>query len=723
MLRKVFIWLLISACAAQEDNPFQGIDSIKIFSAADVEHIQDSLDTMLPIPKTVGGKRLAVFLESGDYGSTDLHLGYFTSVAGLGVRPSDVKVGHVRIDTVGSDRGDTTTIFWRSVENMETRMTTSCSQGIAFRRILSSSFIHDNTTDAAGNGGGSGGFIADCLVKDGHGDNFAAGGQQYFVRNTQANHLECLTQNTLFLGCKGQYGAQAPEVAYIDKTPAIAEKPYITKNATGTWSLVKPKVQYNVQGPSFDENGDPTGNHAEYIDFSQVFIAREGTTAKEINRQIAAGKHIILSPYVYHLEDSILLNRSGTVFLGLGLATLECAANRPCLVVGAVDDVRVAGVTVVGAEQSKNEAWVQIGDPSNLYKGNASKPSIMSDNHIIVGYYRNNSVRATVQVNNGQVIIDHSWSWRSDIDGAHGESRNGFEVHGENVTAYGLFSEHHWQYSLAWYGNFGKSYFFQCETPWDAGKGALQNWSAPEGPNNTWRHWPSPNWYTIQPRCYYVDDKVENFFGVSVGAYSMEGGGCSSWCGCQETEVLDTHIQIPNAPGVALLRATCWKNCGGGVNHCINSGQPDSNWMIHTNWCNGKEVPYLGMNGNYTEAGIVSLEDCATSVKNTCADYASFGDGCRWTNDYSCPDQPQGTSGKADDDNSMGYECCCSEGFWHKCGDYMAERGCGWTQVYNCPDQSAGSHGQAEDNGNLGYECCCRQHYWKDMANGTSIVV
>jgi hypothetical protein len=599
-----FLWLCITS-AARGTNPFDGIDTVKIFAPAQASEIQAALDPMLPIPDSVDGNRLAVFLEPGDYQNTELHVGYFSSVAGLGEKPTDVNNLRVRIDTEGSNRGDTTTIFWRSVENMESDVTSSCAQGIAFRRLLSNNFIHNSVTDAAGHGGGSGGFIADCFTRDGYGDNFAVGGQQYFVRNTKANQLKSTTFNTLFLGCEGTQAPASEEVAYIDQTPSVAEKPYVTKDSSGKWSLVKPKLRVNVQGPSFDSNGDPVGEQADSIDFSQVYIAKEGATAAEINSQIAAGKHIVLSPYVYRLEDSIQLSQSGTVFLGLGLATLECATGKPCLVMGAVDDVRVAGITVVGGVQTTNEVWVQIGDPNDLYEGDASKPSVMSDNHVIVGYYRNNSVHTTVQVNNGHVIVDHSWSWRSDIDGAHGESRNGFEVNGENVKAYGLFAEHHWQYSLAWYGNHGQSYFFQCETPWDAGNGALQNWQEPESSSNPWRHWPAPNWYTIKPRCYYVDDSVQNFLGVSAGAYSMEGGGCSKWCTCQDTQALDTHIQIPNTPGVSLLRATCWRNCGGGVQHCVNTGVSDLNpqEQVHTNWCNGNEM-----------LGAISLDQCTGSA-------------------------------------------------------------------------------------------------------------
>eukprot|EP01052_Picozoa_sp_SAG31_P037743 SAG31_NODE_4920_length_2867_cov_1.714595_1_plen_155_part_00 len=37
---------------------------------------------------------------------------------------------------------------------------------------------------------------------------------------------------------------------------------------------------------------------------------------------------------------------------------------------------------------------------------------------------------------------------------------------------------------------------------------------------------------------------------------------------------------------------------------------------------------------------------------------------CSWTANYSCPGQPIGSMGPAVDDNTINYECCCTEGLW-----------------------------------------------------------
>merc|ERR1712176_1473000 len=89
--------------------------------------------------------------------------------------------------------------------------------------------------------------------------------------------------------------------------------------------------------------------------------------------------------------------------------------------------------------------------------------------------------------------------------------------------------------------------------------------------------------------------------------------------------------------------------------------------------------------------------------------------GCRWTLDYSCPDEPLGRHGHAADDGSLGYSCCCGDNLGSICSAYMASEGCDWTREYNCPGEPAGSKGQAAHDGSVGWKCCCEQQYWREM--------
>merc|ERR1719502_1660305 len=46
------------------------------------------------------------------------------------------------------------------------------------------------------------------------------------------------------------------------------------------------------------------------------------------------------------------------------------------------------------------------------------------------------------------------------------------------------------------------------------------------------------------------------------------------------------------------------------------------------------------------------------------------------------------------------------------CGDYCSTTGCGWTAQWSCPWAAAdGTVGRAGDDGSVGYDCCCNQHH------------
>ena len=77
------------------------------------------------------------------------------------------------------------------------------------------------------------------------------------------------------------------------------------------------------------------------------------------------------------------------------------------------------------------------------------------------------------------MLIDHTWLWRAD-HGAPGTtgwtinpSETGLVVNGDDVTALGLFVEHHEKTQVLWNGEGGRTIFFQCEPPYDPPTQAL----------------------------------------------------------------------------------------------------------------------------------------------------------------------------------------------------------------------------------------------------------
>jgi hypothetical protein len=84
-----------------------------------------------------------------------------------------------------------------------------------------------------------------------------------------------------------------------------------------------------------------------------------------------------------------------------------------------------------------------------------------------------------MEINQDDVLIDHTWLWRAD-HGAPGTtgwtinpSETGLVVNGDDVTALGLFVEHHEKTQVQWNGEGGRTIFFQCEPPYDPPTQAL----------------------------------------------------------------------------------------------------------------------------------------------------------------------------------------------------------------------------------------------------------
>lgn len=130
-----------------------------------------------------------------------------------------------------------------------------------------------------------------------------------------------------------------------------------------------------------------------------------------------------------------------------------------------------------------------------------------------------------------------------------------------------------------------------------------------------------------------------------------------------------------------------------------------------------------------------------TPAPGPCTSYCS-STGCGWTAQYSCPWEPTaGSHGRAGDDGSKGYNCCCKQrteksqpcgGGPNPCGNYCSTQGCGWTSEYSCPwAPSAGSKGRAGDDGSMGFSCCCQKRTQESQpcgggslfSNATEIVV
>lgn len=239
--------------------------------------------------------------------------------------------------------------------------------------------------------------------------------QQFFSRNTAMAGWEDGGFNIVLVGntnmppshCSDQGGVP---YTTVDKTPIVAEKPYIVKSDDG-FSLMVPRVETDKVGPTSD------WTNADEIPFSQVYVASDTDNATYINSMLDQGLHLVLQPGIYNLTDSLVIKNPNTVVFGMGLATLVATGGKPPIVVQNVDGVKISGI-LLQAAQNKSDALLVFGDKDNKYAGNASAPGQLQDVFARVGGPDLDEVETDimVQINSGNVFTDNMWLWRADHD-------------------------------------------------------------------------------------------------------------------------------------------------------------------------------------------------------------------------------------------------------------------------------------------------------------------
>ncbi|AEV84072.1 hypothetical protein ACWT_3049 [Actinoplanes sp. SE50] len=449
--------------------------------------IQSKLNAVFngQVSNQFGNARHALLFKPGVY-PVDANVGFFTQVAGLGLTPDQVTInGHVHAEADWWPDGsqNATQNFWRSAEGLSVSPADgldrwAVSQAAPYRRM------HVRGNLALSDGGwSSGGFIADSKI-DGQ---IQSGTQQQFLtRNSAMGSWSGSNWNQVFVGSPGAPAQSFPSPPFttVGSAPAIAEKPYLYVDSAGAYQVFVPAVRTNASGPTW-ANGTPAGTS---LPIGGFYVVKSGDTAATINAALAAGRNLLVTPGVYHLNQTLNVTRAGTVVLGLGLATFVPDGGVDAMHVADVDAVRVAGL-LFDAGTTNSAILLQVG-PTGSTATHAANPTVLSDVFVRIGGAIAGKATVSVQINSNDVIGDHAWIWRAD----HGNSgtvgwttntaRNGLVVNGNNVTFYGLFVEHYQQYQTIWNGNGGRTYFYQNEMPYDPPNqaaylnGATRGWAA-----------------------------------------------------------------------------------------------------------------------------------------------------------------------------------------------------------------------------------------------------
>ena len=340
----------------------------------------------------------------------------------------------------------------------------------------------------------------------------------------------------------GNHDQQVPS-SVAAAAPVIAEKPYISIDTRGLYSLNVPRSERNKVGPTLDFAADS-------FDFSLVYVATAGDSAAAINAKLALGLHVILTPGTYSLESPIAITRPNTVILGIGFPILVPATAAPCITVADVDGVRVAGL-LLQAGRLTSSTLLQFG--SGGYAGSESNPSFIHDVFARVGGMNDPedyqvSAETMMTIGSGHVVVDNVWLWRADhcVKGQVYNSSNyvgtGLVVNGSNVTAYGVAVEHTLHDLLQWNGEDGRLYFYQSEFPYDVTQDSFGDKGFVS---------------------YRVADHVQNHEAMGLGMYSFFR---------DHNVTVKSAAQTGPSPGVVITHpCTKFLNGMGAIDHVINA--------------------------------------------------------------------------------------------------------------------------------------------------------
>ncbi|MFF7023594.1 coagulation factor 5/8 type domain-containing protein [Streptomyces klenkii] len=431
------------------------------------QRIQRTLDEVFRRQESAqfGPGREALLFKPGTY-EADVNVGFYTQVAGLGLHPDDVTVRgavHAEADWL---HGNATQNFWRAAENLSVTPASGAdrwavSQAAPYRRMHLRGDLHLDD-----GGWSSGGFIADSLID---GKVLSGTQQQWLTRDSELRGgWSGATWNMVFTGVRNAPPTTFPDPprTSVERTPVVREKPFLYVDRSGAYRVFVPALRRAARGTTWSGKAAQPGGSRP---LSRFFVVRPGTTAARVNAALAAGKDLLITPGVHHLDRALRVTRPGTVVLGLGLATLVPDRGTAALTVADVDGVRVAGL-LVDAGPKASPVLMEIGPPG-ARRRHAADPVSLHDVHFRVGGAGPARAVRSLVVHSSDVIGDDLWLWRADHGDGVGWTVNpaadGLVVDGRDVTMYGLFAEHYQREQVLWNGEGGRTYFFQNELPYD----------------------------------------------------------------------------------------------------------------------------------------------------------------------------------------------------------------------------------------------------------------
>lgn len=536
--------------------------------------IQATVDTIASqqVSNQFGTQRDALLFEPGTYGSSsnplNFQVGYYTTVAGLGLSPSDVVInGSVDVynQCFGTNNCTALVNFWRSLSNMTINVTNpdagcytgefwAVSQAAPMRRVhingLATLMDYCTAPSFA-----SGGFIADSAFD---GNTVISGSQQQWViRNSTLDGWSNGVWNQVFSGvvdapaqCFPSQAACGGPYTTLAKSPVTREEPYLYMDSHGHYNVFVPSVQHNSSGTTWASGT----THGSSISIQKFFLARPTDSVATINRALASGKNLILTPGIYNLNQSLKVTHADTVVLGLGFPTLVPENGIVSMKVSGEKGVLLSGM-IFDAGTKNSPALLQVGNGNIHDEHDAADPTTLQDVFFRIGGAEPGKATDSLIVNSDNVILDDIWAWRADHGNGVGWTANtadsGVIVNGDHVTAYGLFVEHYQKYEVIWNGRNGTDIFFQNEMPYDPPSQAA------------WMEAPGVDGWAA----FKLSRTATNFNGYGLASYSFFNQGVNIYA-AHAFEVPTTHPEVNLQDLLTIFLST---DGSGGILNVVNN--------------------------------------------------------------------------------------------------------------------------------------------------------
>ncbi|GMH88918.1 hypothetical protein TrST_g3674 [Triparma strigata] len=203
------------------------------------------------------------------------------------------------------------------------------------------------------------------------------------------------------------------------------------------------------------------------------------------------------------------------VFAGVDGAPAPQWNGRPCVKVGDVGGVRVAGLLLEAGPWETTGGMLQIGE-TGKFEGSAANLIVLSDVFARVGGPTTGvgPVDTMFNVQSGFTVVDNTWLWRADHNGgddvlvknSDNPVKNGIVVNADDVFAYGLAAEHTTEDNVVWNGDRGTTFSYQAEIMYDYME-------------DEWPH-----------SCYRIGEGVKDHKATGLGCYSYfrdHAGSCA----------------------------------------------------------------------------------------------------------------------------------------------------------------------------------------------------